>query len=185
MTAPRQKCGMELANKRFGRLTALHTFIRNGRRYWHCVCDCGTEKDILQQSLKDGESKSCGCYRKELGEAWGRRLALPNGVAAKNDVIYKYKLRARKEGIEWSLTDEQCEKLFKGNCEYCGAVPQRVKRINYNSAYTYNGIDRTDNNKGYTVDNSVSCCMRCNYMKSDLSLSDFYAHIKKICERIR
>jgi hypothetical protein len=148
------------------------------------VCDCGTVKDILQQSLKDGESKSCGCYRKELGEEWGRDRSLPNGEAARNEIIYKYKLRAKKENIEWGLTTEQCEQIFKGVCAYCGTEPRKERKLNYSSAYTYNGIDRVDNQKGYTKDNVVSCCMRCNYMKSDLSVSEFYAHIKKICECI-
>ena len=112
-----------------------------------------------------------------------KNLAFPNGGAAKNDVIYKYKLRAKKENIEWELTDKQCEKLFKENCQYCGAEPKRTHSVSRSGVYVYNGIDRVDNEKGYTVENSVSCCMRCNYMKSDMTLEDFYAHIEKIWKR--
>jgi hypothetical protein len=184
MTAPRQKCDMDMTNKRFGRLTTVHTFIRNGRRYWHCACDCGAVKDILQQSLKDGESKSCGCYRKELGEAWGRDRALPNNGSAVNDLVYKYKLRAKKESIEWNLSKERCEELFQGICEYCGAPPSKTKKTN-SSVYVYNGIDRVDNSRGYVEGNVVSCCTRCNYMKSDLSLDDFYKHVINIYKRMK
>lgn len=32
---------------------------------WHCVCDCGNEKDVADSSLKNGKSTSCGCVLKE------------------------------------------------------------------------------------------------------------------------
>lgn len=28
---------------------------------WHCRCDCGSEIDVLGMSLKNGDTKSCGC----------------------------------------------------------------------------------------------------------------------------
>ena len=33
---------------------------RNGSIVWKCVCDCGKEKVIPGQCLKNGSSKSCG-----------------------------------------------------------------------------------------------------------------------------
>lgn len=33
--------------------------------------------------------------------------------------------------------------------------------------YFYNGIDRLDNTKGYTPENSVACCKHCNSLKGD------------------
>lgn len=36
---------------------------KNGRRYYYlCRCKCGTEKTVAELSLKNGSSKSCGCY---------------------------------------------------------------------------------------------------------------------------
>ena len=32
---------------------------------WHCICDCGAEKDVEASSLKCGDTKSCGCYHNE------------------------------------------------------------------------------------------------------------------------
>ena len=109
-----------------------------------------------------------------------KKRALPNGEAARNEIIYKYKLRAKKEDMKWTLTDGQCEALFKGNCAYCGAEPTKVRKLNYSSSYVYNGIDRIDNAEGYTEKNSVSCCTRCNYMKSDMTVKEFYCHIENI-----
>lgn len=48
--------------KRFGLLTAIEIVGRaNKRAVWRCVCDCGNEKDVRSDHLKDGRIQSCGC----------------------------------------------------------------------------------------------------------------------------
>ena len=42
------------------------------------------------------------------------------------------------------------------------------------------GIDRVDSSKGYTIDNVVPCCSKCNWMKGVLSKEDFINQCKKI-----
>ena len=51
--------------------------------------------------------------------------------------------------------------------------------------FYYNGIDRIDSNKDYTVDNVVSCCSECNYMKRTSSVNDFYSQVKRIYEHLK
>ncbi len=53
---------------RFGRWTALENGHRsvNGRAGWLCRCDCGQEKAIASSTLWNGDSTSCGCYRREV-----------------------------------------------------------------------------------------------------------------------
>lgn len=36
-----------------------------GKARWLCQCDCGVEKIIVVSSLRNGDSQSCGCLRKE------------------------------------------------------------------------------------------------------------------------
>ena len=50
----------------------------------------------------------------------------------------------------------------------------------YNGIYIYNGIDRIDNNKGYTIDNIVPCCHICNQAKSSFTLQEFQDWIEKV-----
>ena len=33
---------------------------------WHCKCECGNEKDILEKLLKNGDSASCSCGADEI-----------------------------------------------------------------------------------------------------------------------
>lgn len=58
---------LDLTGQRFGRWTVIK---ENGRAkdkkiLWHCVCDCGSEKDVPGSCLVNGDSKSCGCYNIE------------------------------------------------------------------------------------------------------------------------
>lgn len=39
---------------------------KNKKNYWHCKCQCGTEKDVRTDELKSGRTKSCGCYKKSI-----------------------------------------------------------------------------------------------------------------------
>lgn len=41
------------------------------------------------------------------------------------------------------------------------------------SSYRYNGIDRVDNNKGYEIENVVTCCTDCNKKKLKKTQEEF------------
>lgn len=72
--APR-KIKNDLTDQRFGRLTVLYpTDKRTSDRciIWHCKCDCGNETDVSSKSLKQGNTKSCGCLNTETRAALGR-----------------------------------------------------------------------------------------------------------------
>lgn len=58
----------DLIGKRFGRWLVIGEALKNktGRICWLCLCDCGIEKVITAEVLNKGESKSCGCLKKEL-----------------------------------------------------------------------------------------------------------------------
>ncbi|MHB8730113.1 MAG: hypothetical protein ACYC9K_13945 [Sulfuricaulis sp.] len=56
-----------LSGKKFGRLTALQrqrVHPIHGS-YWLCQCDCGQLKEIRENSLTQGLTKSCGCLNRD------------------------------------------------------------------------------------------------------------------------
>lgn len=60
---------IDLTGQRFGRWTVLKKAPPRQSgigAFWVCKCDCGNTKEVLGASLKKGDTKSCGCYRKEL-----------------------------------------------------------------------------------------------------------------------
>ena len=52
----------DLTGNQYGRWTVLKYA---GDSKWLCQCSCGNIKRIAGTTLKNGDSKSCGCYRKE------------------------------------------------------------------------------------------------------------------------
>jgi hypothetical protein len=59
---------IDLTGQTFGRLTVIKRGPTGGRNaHWICVCECGrVTKPIRAESLKDGNTRSCGCLAHEL-----------------------------------------------------------------------------------------------------------------------
>jgi hypothetical protein len=71
----------DVTDQPFGLLTAKHRTgkKRNGRAVWLCQCKCGNTAEVTISALRKGDTRSCGCLRKEVG-----RLNLAAGRARKN-----------------------------------------------------------------------------------------------------
>jgi|SRR5690625_188574 len=51
---------------RYGRFVILFEVEqRNKQRRFMCLCDCGTEKEIALVLLRNGQTKSCGCFKRD------------------------------------------------------------------------------------------------------------------------
>lgn len=61
--------GPDLTGERFGRLVVVAYKGQNARKnsMWICNCDCGGGTETTTKCLRSGDSKSCGCIRKENG----------------------------------------------------------------------------------------------------------------------
>lgn len=63
---------IDLTGHRFGRLTVIaeaspyFSPLRHAEhKRWLCKCDCGETTIVVQGSLRNGYTRSCGCFRKE------------------------------------------------------------------------------------------------------------------------
>lgn len=69
---------IDMTNQRFGRLVVLERDFsrktKNTSAYWFCQCDCGNIKSINGASLRNGQTKSCGCLREELRSENGKKF---------------------------------------------------------------------------------------------------------------
>ena len=173
----------DLTGEKFGRWKVIRLVGRNDKRrefLWLVRCDCGNEKTIRGDMLKSGQSKSCGCLKNEISR--NRWLKSP-GEGTINNIINSYKHHAKKRGMMLELTREQIINIMSKNCYYCGKEPSNVSKSQYNNGdFIYNGIDRIDNSKGYTIENAVPCCGMCNHSKDVLSENDFLSWIKQVYE---
>lgn len=59
---------IDLTGKRFGRLIVIKRADEKkyGQVTWLCKCDCGNETLVTTCSLNSQNTKSCGCYAREL-----------------------------------------------------------------------------------------------------------------------
>ena len=163
---------LNLIGRTFGRLTVVERAGSVGDKVcWLCRCDCGNSTKATSNNLKRGFVTSCGCYRREFT----RGNQLPEGESGLNTLFYDYSRRATDKGLSFALTKEEFRALTKGDCFYCGTKPAQLGYPNHliKIPYVYNGVDRLDSSGGYSLENCVSCCSRCNYMKSDYSVTDF------------
>lgn len=80
-----------------------------------------------------------------------------------------YKHSAKVRGLEFSIQRQLFEELLMSQCHYC-----------YSPPHPLNGIDRVDNDAGYTAGNCVPCCKLCNRAKADLPIEDFLAWLASI-----
>lgn len=168
----------EMIGHKFGRLTVIERAGSNIRRAktWLCECECGNQIVIAGDSLRRGNTKSCGCL-------WRERVSLPEGEAAFNWVFSQIKHNAKRRGYAWQLTKEQVRALTKQVCFYCGTEPrQGIRRQSTNGIYLYNGLDRVDNSRGYTISNVVPCCGTCNRAKKALATEQFKIWVCNIYE---
>ncbi|NFU23640.1 hypothetical protein FDF83_03635 [Clostridium botulinum] len=62
---------IDLVGKKFGRWTVVKRSGTNlnGSVKWECICECGNKGFISSYALRSGESKSCGCYSREITSA--------------------------------------------------------------------------------------------------------------------
>lgn len=169
---------IDLTGKRFGK---LHVLKRNGSEkkrkgsLWLCQCDCGLLTTTRSSFLRNGVTKSCGCFR-------NTRLIDPD--TSLNTLLCHYKRDAKKRGHEFSLSRDKFKELTKQNCSYCGSEPSLIfkhrKNIEDSRGYLYNGIDRKINSIGYTNENSVPCCKICNIMKGAMDIKEWDEWLEKI-----
>lgn len=138
----------------FGNWTVLHIGARGVDRHitWDCICVCGTVRSIGGQNLRFGHSKGCGCTKPGLRKR-------------PYEALYNSLVRMTDHAVEMTY-EEFLEFTSIEECFYCG------KEVTFSAHHiTKHGsnyhLDRKDNNRGYSKENCVVCCPRCNQAKSN------------------
>lgn len=140
---------IDMIGRRYGRLIVESEVGRSGSgsiRYL-CKCDCGKEKEVDGTLLRNGQSKSCGCYNYDVITKYG-------------NAVYKEKLYS-----VWNSIKDRCRN--KNNKAYKNYGGRGIRicqewENDYNAFKTWayeNGysdrmwIDRIDNDGNYCPSN--------------------------------
>lgn len=136
-----------LVGLRFGRLLAIEripTSHNIKRTKYRCVCDCGQEKIISGEVLSYGDSKSCGCLRRELfskrniKDLTGKKFGLLTAIERAEDsigvkkIVYRCKCACGNEITTtaanlYSLKTRSCGCIHKNRGKYAVEYDEKQK----------------------------------------------------------
>lgn len=155
-----------------GKLTVIkltNERAKNKSVIWECVCECGNRILVSRETLIKKRKLSCGC-------SW----PLKKGEGAFRRLYDHYKRSALKRKLEFTISRDEFRLLTKQTCRYCGIEPQTIQTYGHKTgSYIYNGVDRVNNDIGYTLKNCVACCPMCNYAKKTHTEEYFIEWIKR------
>lgn len=149
-----------LAGKTFTRLTVLerdHALRARGDVFWKCVCTCGNEVVVRADKLKDGTTKSCGCWQRDYNAAQKkvRSPKKPRQRIAPED---------RRLYTVWNAMRQRCNNPRDKNYKHYGGRGiavcgewRRFGQFKADMGYPPPGgtLERKDNNQGYSAENCL------------------------------
>ncbi len=106
---------IDITGQTFGRLTVIeHAGSRDKKALWRCRCSCGQEAIVVGILLRNGHTKSCGCWRSDNwfiqkqthGESHTRLYRIWSGMRnrcanANNHAFSRYGARGICVCAEW------------------------------------------------------------------------------------
>jgi len=161
-----------IAGKKFGKLTAIECVGKDSRynNIWRCQCECGRFRDVVLGKLIQNKVKTCGC-----------KIHYHYDEVGLNILYNRYHKAANSRNYVWNISKEEFKYITKQNCFYCGHSPANIQRFDRNRGeYIYNGLDRVDNKIGYSIDNVVPCCTKCNVAKNKMTIQEFKILVENI-----
>ena len=146
----------DLTGKRFGRLRVIERRGSKSRQpLWLCLCDCGAERIVPGAHLRGGNTKSCGCWRREFPKITKTTHGLSSNGRRKS-LLY----------LQWNGMRQRCHNPNQQHYQRYGGRGIKVCdrwRQSFVNFYSDMGpppndgqrwtLDRIDNSRGYEPGN--------------------------------
>lgn len=124
---------------------------RRGWPRWLCACDCGVQKEIDSNVLRQGDTLSCGCYRSEMKSRMIREIRTTHGRSRSSIYSIWCKMRERCKNPKESSFSRYggrgisvCERWDSSFENFLSDVGERPKGKT---------LDRIDNSGNYEPSN--------------------------------
>ena len=131
----------ELIGKRFGKLTVIERLenSKDRRKVYRCKCECGNTIEVKVKYLNNGDTRSCGCYKKnfeayqeknyekaleKVGEKYGRLTIID---VAMRDNKQAYDMVCRCEC--GTICRKKYSQILKGEIVSCGCYAKEIASI--------------------------------------------------------
>jgi hypothetical protein len=150
---------INLTEQRFGRLVVLfrdtNKVSKNGRQIvmWRCICDCGNEISVSGDSLRNGNTKSCGCLQTETRSVNGKKNHKTNMYDLSGDFGIGWTTNTNQEFYfdleDYDKIKDYCwiERVKNNTYHYITAKDQNTnKHIKMHHILGFSGYDHIDRN---------------------------------------
>jgi len=117
---------MDYSGQKYGKLTVISKAESRvkGRTYWLCECDCGNTLEVRGDSFKKGNTRSCGCLKKNIA----RTIAMDLSGMEFDHLTVVARVEGKNDGNQWWLCKCECGKLvdirgahlLRGKTTSCG-----------------------------------------------------------------
>ena len=165
-----------------GNRTGNSTYLYMDDEYVYLTCDCGNDYSLkVTNTLKnDGNFMCRRCYAERdaanFDRHWGYKSA-----------YQRIRKDATSGGRVFEISLEDFRHLCQQNCYYCGSQPSNLITYRGKNAFTfryfmYSGLDRLNNEIGYTRQNVVPCCIICNRAKNSMPFKDFIDWLNRLTD---
>ena len=161
---------LDLRGQTFGKLTVLR---ENGRDkhnkvLWLCRCECGNVVTVRGYNLRKGNTKSCGCYRREASTTHGMR---------KTHLYSVWTAMLQRVGVYKGASEKVKHNYQDRGITVCDEWLVLENFRDWALSHGYSDdleIDRIDNDKGYCPENCrwVTCKENNNNRRNTLRLED-------------
>ena len=139
-------------------------------------CKCKETRPLSEFYRARKRADGYGTYCKECSRQHSKQYRAKNheSILARecqyrrtvSGKYYKYRKNAKRRNKPFLLTIEQFSVYWQKPCGYCGAPIETI------------GLDRMDNDKGYTLENVIPCCKPCNEKKGTKSLEEWQKSLR-------
>lgn len=159
------------------------------------IWECGFCQELFELSRqglrgrsKAGNDAHCKCQSRRRVKKINVGRESPFKLDDLHHTVREVHRHSSAHKLGSTITTDDVKNIIFKDCHYCGDKPKLIPRITRNnesvaSSIPRNGIDRKDSSIGYTIENCVPCCTRCNILKKDINYDDFCNLIAKIAER--
>lgn len=172
---------IDITGQKFNRLTVIEYYKQDKNRctLWKCKCDCGKIVIVRGVHLKNGHTKSCGCYAKETT----KQLNYKNGLS-NTRLYYTYRNMLNRCYRDKDINHKYYkDKGIRVDAEWLG----KDGFINFSNWALNNGynekltLDRIDNNKNYCPEN---CRWVDRYVQANNKTNNYYLIVNGIKDTV-
>lgn len=151
-----EKYRSDIIGKRFGRLTVVSEVPKdewkyNKHREFFCICDCGNTLIVPRIRLITGNTKSCGCYKKDyLSNQWEDISGQQFGELTAIRRVKSVKTKSGHVITKWLFKCSCGEKVIasisnikNGEIHSCGHIGHSIAEYEINKWLMQNNINYT------------------------------------------